>query len=133
MALSHDKCLLASISLDDIVKIIDVSNLASRVKEDFDEDGYERDIKENPKIKRKKKTKKAAAEGEDADMAEERKEGDGSSSDDDDDAWASDSSDDDSDDSDDSEEKHTKKDKGLNVKGNTVQKAKKMIDDAKRK
>jgi hypothetical protein len=126
VALSHDKCLLASISLDDIVKIIDVSHLGSRVKEDFDEEGYERDLKENPKIKRKKKKSKKNAEGgaggEDADMAEEeRKEGDDSSSDDDD-AWESESSDDDSDDSDDSDEneKHQKKDKKLNVKGNTV-------------
>jgi hypothetical protein len=41
VALSHDKCLLASISLDDIVKIIDVSHLGTRVKEDFDEEAYE--------------------------------------------------------------------------------------------
>ena len=51
MALSHDKCLLASISLDDIVKIIDVSHIAARVKENFDEEAYENDLKENPKIK----------------------------------------------------------------------------------
>jgi WD repeat-containing protein 55 len=44
VALSHDKCLLASISLDDIVKIIDVSHLGTREKEDFDEEEYERDI-----------------------------------------------------------------------------------------
>lgn len=37
VALSHDKCFLASISLDDIVKIIDVSHLGTRTKEDFDE------------------------------------------------------------------------------------------------
>lgn len=44
VALSHDKCLLASISLDDIVKIIDVSHLEARDKEEFDEEEYERDI-----------------------------------------------------------------------------------------
>jgi len=46
---------LASCSLDDIVKIIDVSHLVGRNKEEFDEEEYERDIKENPKIKKKKK------------------------------------------------------------------------------
>lgn len=49
---------LASCSLDDIVKIIDVSNLHTRMKEEFDMDEYERDIQENPKIKRKKKKSK---------------------------------------------------------------------------
>lgn len=66
VALSHDKCLLASISLDDIVKIIDVSALGSRLKEDFDEEQYERDLIENPKIKKKKK--KSAPKDGDADM-----------------------------------------------------------------
>lgn len=55
--------LLASCSLDDIVKIIDVSNLRTRAKEDFDMDEYEKDIQENPKIKRKKKKSKKNADG----------------------------------------------------------------------
>lgn len=127
IALSHDKCLLASISLDDIVKIIDVSQLGSRVKEDFDEEEYERDLKENPKIKRKKKkNKKKAQEGGDAEMndEEEKKDGDDEDDDDDDDSddWSSDESD--SDDSSDDDEmmggKEGKKDKKLNVKGNNV-------------
>jgi len=49
---------LASCALDDIVKIIDVSNLLTRVKEDFDFDEYEKDINENPRVKRKKKKAK---------------------------------------------------------------------------
>lgn len=71
VALSHDKCLLASITLDDIVKIIDVSQLSRRIKEEFDEEEYERDIKENPKIKRKKKKSKAKNAGDgDAEMGD---------------------------------------------------------------
>jgi hypothetical protein len=138
VALSHDKCLLASISLDDIVKIIDVSHLGSRVKEDFDEEAYERDLVENPKIKRKKKKSKAAAGGDQEMMGdeEEKKEGDDSSDDDED--WSSDDdSDDDSssddDDMDEGNKRQGKKDKKLNVKANNVQKSKKMIEDAKRK
>lgn len=42
ISLSHDNCLLASCSLDDMVKIVDVSNLHSRKdQEDFDEEAYE--------------------------------------------------------------------------------------------
>jgi len=44
VTLSHDKMLLASCSLDDIVKIIDVSSLQTRLKEDFDLEEYEKDI-----------------------------------------------------------------------------------------
>jgi WD repeat-containing protein 55 len=128
VALSHDNCLLASISLDDIVKIIDVSSLCSRVKEDFDEDEYERDIKENPKRHKKKKSKKAAGGDGDQmmvdDNGEEEKKGN--------DEWESDSSDYDSEDDSDSDEENEgmkgregKKDKKLNVKGNNVKKSKK--------
>ena len=131
MALSHDKCLLASISLDDIVKIIDVSHLGSRDKEEFDEAEYERDIHENPKGKRK--NKKVKNDNDDQQMVdeEERKSGD--------EAWKSDSSDyGSSDDSDSDEEdqgmkgREGKKDKKLNIKGNNVKKSKKIIDNAKR-
>lgn len=97
------------------MKIIDVSNVAARVKEDFDEEEYERDLKDNPKIKRRNK-------GGEMECDEEHK---GEHSDDDErdnDAWESD---DDSDDSDDSDEdmgskKINKKDKKLNVKANTI-------------
>ena len=96
------------------MKIIDVSNVAARVKEDFDEEEYERDLKDNPKIKRRNK-------GGEMECDEEHK---GEHSDDDErdnDAWESD----DSDDSDDSDEdmgskKINKKDKKLNVKANTI-------------
>ena len=93
---------MASISLDDIVKIIDVSHLGSRVKEDFDEEEYEKDLVANP---RTKKTK-----GGDEDMEEEKG------------SWESDDySDDDDSSSDEDEPKKTgKKDKKLNVKANNV-------------
>ncbi len=58
VALSHDRLFLGSCAFDDILKIIDVSNLLSRVKEDFDIDTYDKDIAENPRIKRKKKKNK---------------------------------------------------------------------------
>ncbi len=141
MALSHDKCLLASISLDDIVKIIDVSHLGSRIKEEFDEAEYERDLIENPKIKKKKKKSKkstAVEGGGDTEMIadEEKKAGESSSEDEED--WESDS-DDYSDDSDSSDEdmggpkKTSKKDKKLNIKANNVKVSAKMRDDEKRK
>ena len=58
VTLSHDKNLLASCSLDDIVKIIDVSNLGTRFKEAFDEVEYENDVRENPRNQKKKKKSK---------------------------------------------------------------------------
>jgi WD repeat-containing protein 55 len=133
VALSHDKCLLASISLDDIVKIIDVSQLGTRLKEDFDEEAYEHDLQENPKIKRKKN--RVAVQGGDAmmdDDGEEKKGDDGEWEDDDSsDDYGSDSSSDDDDD--DMKKKRVgKKDKKLNVKGNTVSKSKKMVEMAKK-
>jgi hypothetical protein len=44
VTLSRDKNLLASCTLDDMVKIIDVSSLKGRIKENFDEEGYEKSI-----------------------------------------------------------------------------------------
>ena len=44
MTLSHDKMFLASCSLDDTVKIIDVSNIRERHKENYDLDEYDKDI-----------------------------------------------------------------------------------------
>ena len=50
VTLSHDKYLLASVSLDDIVKVIDVSNLADLHKSTgFDEAAYEQSIQHNLK------------------------------------------------------------------------------------
>jgi WD40 repeat protein len=50
VSLSHDRKLLASCSLDNMVKIIDVSNLESRHKDkDFDEEGYEASVAQNLK------------------------------------------------------------------------------------
>ena len=126
--------MLASISLDDIVKIIDVSHLGNRDKEEFDEEEYERDIQENPKIKRKvKKPKKEKNDDGDDQMMdeEEKKSGDEG-------AWESDSSDYGSSDDSDSDGdqgmkgREGKKDKKLNVKGINVKKSKKIIDNAKR-
>lgn len=104
VSISHDRMFLASCSLDDIVKIIDISHLENRLKEDFDMDEYEKDIKENPKIKRKKKSKKAKVEGDENMNDEEKKEGE-ASDDSAADSWESNSDDDDSDsdDSDDSD------------------------------
>ena len=47
------------------MKIIDVSHLGNRDKEEFDEEEYERDIQENPKIKRKVKTPNKNDDGDD--------------------------------------------------------------------
>jgi len=44
VTLSHDRCLLASVSLDDIVKVIDVSHLAERKEANFDEEAYEESV-----------------------------------------------------------------------------------------
>ena len=79
------------------MKIIDVSQLGTRIKEDFDEEAYEHDLQENPKIKRKKN--RIAVHGGDAMMDEdgEEKKGDDGEWEDDDssDDYGSDSSSDD--------------------------------------
>ena len=41
LSLSHDNNLLASVTFDDVVKLIDVSDIRDRVKDDFDEEAYE--------------------------------------------------------------------------------------------
>lgn len=132
VALSHDRMLLASCSLDDIVKIIDVSSLHNRHKELFDLEEYEKDIKENPKVKRKKKNKKGKGDGD-----EEMKQGEGADSGSDSENWEDDSSDEDSSDSDmeDSEEekKTQKKNKKLNQKGNNVKRSQNMMEQQRRK
>jgi len=48
--LSHDRKLLASVSPDDIVKIIDVSHLEDRPKDGsfFDMDAYEQTLEHKP-------------------------------------------------------------------------------------
>ena len=50
--------LLASCSLDDIVKIIEVSGVSGRVKENYDLDEYDEDIKTNPRFVRKQRKQK---------------------------------------------------------------------------
>ena len=97
LALSHDKNFLISCSLDDIVKIIDISHLAKRHKEDFDEEGYEKEIRANPNNKKSKKKKRAKKDDKmDIDMndnEEMKDEGE-------EDSWESESDGDDSSDSD---------------------------------
>lgn len=133
ITVSHDRSLLASCSLDDIVKIIDISNIGDRYKDEFDEDQYEEDLKANPKVVRKaKKAKKTNVDG-DEEMGEEKKSDNSSENAGD---WESGSSDDDSDSDDSSDmdsEKPEKKDKKLNLKGNNVVRSAKMQDDDRRK
>ena len=98
-----------------------MSHLETRVKEDFDEDAYENDLKENPKIKKKKK-KAAGGIGDDVMMdedGEEKKGDDGEWEDDSSDDYGSDDSSSD-DDGDMKDQKLGKKDKKLNVKSNNV-------------
>jgi WD repeat-containing protein 55 len=50
VTLSHDKKLLASCTLDNMVKIIDVTTLEQRIRDDdFDEEKYEASVKQNLK------------------------------------------------------------------------------------
>ena len=129
ISLSHDKRLLVSCSLDDIVRIIDVANLAERVRdeEDFDEVAYEAQIQERnyKKAGDKSKAKEEAKLGGDQQMADEDDDGDS-------DAWA-DSSDESSSDAEDQKKGNAKKDKHLNPKKATLQQSKKMLEDHKRK
>ena len=119
VTLSHDKNLLASCSLDNIVKIIEVDFLKSRPMDgrSFDYEAYEATIQNKLKPNHGKMVK-----GEDDDMEESKDK----RSDDD---WSDDSDiSDDSDDSDDSDSdmddgKHKKKDRTLNPKSNTIGKS----------
>lgn len=49
VSISHDRRFVASCTLDDVVKITDITCLENRQREDFDEDLYEQQIKENNK------------------------------------------------------------------------------------
>jgi hypothetical protein len=121
MSLSHDKKLLASCSPDDIVKIIDVSHLASRPKDgSFDLEAYEQGLCLKPnhgKVEPKKRTGENMS-GDWSDASDS----DGSDSD----------SDEDMDSSDENEAadtgKHKKKNKQLNPKKATLGMSKKMVE-----
>ena len=67
LTLSHDKQLLANITLDDIVKIFDVSHLATIESTKFDEEEYEEGIQGKLKENHGKKDRK------DIEMCEEKK------------------------------------------------------------
>jgi hypothetical protein len=106
--------LLASVTLDDIVKVIDVSHLANRSKSTtFDEEAYEKSVEHKLKANHGKIFNGDAAMGE----GEEKKEGDEGD-------WSDDSDDDSDSDSDESMDgkKEPKKDKDLNPKGKPSQK-----------
>lgn len=116
ITLSHDKKLMASSSLDDIVRLLDVADVHERYKENFDEDAYEAQLGEkNMKAER-----------------EERKAAEQDSGDNDDDSdsemWS-----DDSDDSDEKKKKLDKKDSKLNPKKPTLNQSKKLIEDKRNK
>jgi WD40 repeat protein len=124
VTLSHDKKLLASTSLDDMVRIIDVSHLASRHKEKFDDDQYEASIALNLKANHGKVDNPEARKGLDG----EEDWDDDSDEDSDEDSGMDDSSDDDG-----KSKKQPKKDKKLNPKNPSLNATKKMIDDHKKK
>ena len=117
--------MLASCTLDDMVKIIDVSTLEKRIKEDdFDEELYEANVSQNLKANHGK-IKIQPENGNDKN---------------DEDNWQSDSdnedmsdSDDDSSSDDENNQKNKKKDKELNPKNATLQATKKMMEDKHRK
>lgn len=100
--------LLASCTLDDMVKIIDVSTLQSRIKDDFNEEEYEQSIQQNLK-------------GNHGKLPPEEKK---TENDDNEENWQSDSDEDsemdDSSDDDGPSKKQKKKDKKLNPKNATL-------------
>lgn len=105
VTMSHDKMLLASCTLDDAIKIIDISTLKHRVKdEDFDQDKYEANLMNKANHGKQQETT-TTKEGE-----EEQ--------------WESGSDDsdmsDDSDDSNGQKKKQKKKDPELNPKNATL-------------
>jgi WD40 repeat protein len=117
LALSHDCKFVASCTLDDIVRIIDVSNLENRIKDDtFDEEEYEQSIKPNLKANHGKVVQEEAKEGESGEDWEEDSDESG-----------------DSDSEGGKKKKKSKKNKQLNPKNPTLGASKKMIDDQKRK
>ena len=118
MTLSHDKKLLASCTLDDFVKIIDVTTLEHRVKDDeFDEEVYEASISQNLKPNHGKQDKPERKAGNEEDWESEN----------DSDSDMEDSSDDDK------PKKDKKKDVKLNPKNATLGATKKMVEDQHRK
>ena len=127
VTVSHDRMLVASCSPDDIVKIMDISQLASRPKDgSFNFEAYEATLELKPN------------HGKNEIMAEENKSGSGDWSSDSEDSKKSDDSSDDSDrdDSDESmedESKHKPKNKYLNPKKANVAQSQKMVRDAKAK
>ena len=127
VTLSHDKNLLASCTLDDMVKIIDVSNLKKRIKDsDFDEEQYEASVSQNLKANHGKiivDRKSGSGCGSDANWEDDEDMSDGSDSSD------SDSSSDDEG----GNRKDKKKDKKLNPKNATLQGTKKMLEDQAKK
>ena len=130
VTLSHCKTLLASCSLDDIVKVIDVSNLADRPTDGtFDLEAYERSIQDK-NVPNHGKVFKKKHDSDDEDMAEEKKDTGNDWSDVDSDG---DDSDDMDSDSDNENNNHKKKDSKLNPKGNSVGLSKKMLDKEKAK
>ena len=79
VALSHCKTLVASCSLDDIVKVIDVSNLAERPEDGtFNLEAYERQIEDRlvPNHGKRSKALEQQEEENDEEMKEKGEEGD---------------------------------------------------------
>ena len=121
MTLSHDKKLLASCTLDDAVKIIDVSNLEGAIKDpQFNEEEYELNILSTLTENHANHGKRVGGEENKTHSKDEK--------------WEDMSDDEsDSDDSDSSDEKinskSTKKNKKLNPKNATLGATKKMLED----
>ena len=70
LAISHDSKFVASGTLDDIIRILEISDLADRVKEDFDEGVYEQSLADK-NMKQEREEKKAGeleSDGSDEDM-----------------------------------------------------------------
>ena len=127
MTLSHDKQLVASCSPDDIVKILDVSQLQHRAKDgSFDLEAYENTRANKPN--HGKISKKAKQNSDDDWMS--NSDSDSADGDCDDD---SDSDSDDSMDGGGLQQQHKPKNKKLNPKNNTVGMSKKMLEQEKKK
>ena len=128
VSLSHCKTLLASCALDDMVKIIDVSNLADRPADGtFDMEAYERSIEDKLVANHGKKSIKEVDGGDDDEMDDGNEEAK-----DNNEEWSDMDSDDSDDESEEDTNQHKKKNKKLNPKGNSVSKSKKMLEKEKR-
>jgi WD40 repeat protein len=127
VSLSHDKKLLASCTLDDMVKMIDVSTLEQRIKDpNFNVEEYEASISQNLRANHGKTDAphRVAKDGEDWESG---------SGDDEDEDMSDGDSDSDSDSDEGGRKKQKKKDTALNPKNATLQGAKKMMEDKNRK